>query len=302
MIFDKKGFTLIELLVVISIIGILAAALVVSMPKVSQRARDMKCKANLKNLAQAALTYSVQNEAFPYANPGEWHNVGKLGGRSSVIYYDQKAWVNWTGSGYWMTAIGGKKERGTFNSQVGLMTMPQLSGDLAYDALTNGVLWSYVGKDASTYCCPAFKKAAKRQGITDLWRSYVMNYHFHHHSGFGGFHWHLDFTKTMDLVPGRGNKIARNAETVLMFAELPMDDIDTSLEGGDGKLDPDNDNEYIGFNHKVGKRNVSHVAYADGHVGALLEPSGGSQSDLVDLTSQLCNGEEIDISLLRDMH
>ena len=292
MIFDRKGFTLVELLVVISIIGVLAAALVVSMPKVSQRARDMKCKANLKNIAQAALTFSIQNEVFPHAHPGEWTTTGRLNGRVGVIYSEQKAWVNWTGNGVWRN----------LNSQRGMMTMPQLTGDLAYDALTNGVLWTYVGKDASTYCCPAYKKAAKKQGITDLWRSYVMNYHFHHHTGSGGFHEHEDFTKTMDLVPGSGNRIPRNAEAVLMFAELPMDDIDTSLEGGDGKLDPDNDDEYIGFNHQVGKRNVSHVAYADGHVGPLLEPSGGSQSDLIALTSQLCNGEEIDIALLRDMH
>ncbi len=285
MIFDRKGFTLIELLVVMSIIGVLAAALVVSMPKVSQRARDMKCKANLKNIAQATLTYSVQKESFPHAHPGEYKRPGKLNGRFGVIYQETKAWVNWTGNGVWAN----------FSSQRGMMTMPQLSGDLAYDALTNGVLWSFIGKDASTYCCPAFKKAAKRQGVTDLWRSYVMNYRFHWHGEGQGFHWHKDFT-------WNGDGIQRSAATVLMYAELPMDEIDTSEEGGDGKLDPDNDDEYIGFNHQVGKRNISHVAYADGHVGVLLEPSSGSQSDLIDLTSQLCNGEEIDISLLWDMH
>lgn len=286
MIFNRKGFTLIELLVVISIIGVLAAALVVSMPKVSERARDMKCKANLKNIAQATLTYSVQHEVFPHAHPGEHRQPGTWNGQPRIIHYETKAWVNWTGNGRWPN----------ISSQRAQMTMPKLTGNLAYDAITNGVIWSFVGKDASTYCCPAFRKAAKKQGLTDLWRSYVMNYHFHwHRADSSGFHRYEDFTWNKDGIP-------RSAETVLMYAELPLERIDESENGGDGKLDPDNHDEHIGFNHRVGKRKISHVVYADGHVGVLLEPSGGSKNDLKDLTSQLCWGKEIDISLLRAMH
>jgi len=284
MIFEKKGFTLVELLVVMSIIGILAAALVVSMPKVSERARDMKCKANLKNLAQASLAYSIQHEHFPRAYPGEDINAS-VNSRTGVMYYEDRGWVNWTGNGEWPNA----------DSQKSKMTLPKLTGDLAFESLTNGVVWSFAGKEASTFCCPAFAKAARVQGLTDIWRSYVMNYLFHWHGTSVGFNEHQDFTNDQDGVQ-------RSAETVLMFAELPMDDIDTSEEGGDGKLDPDNDDEYIGFNHRVGKRNISHVVYADGHVGVLLEPSSKSQTDLRELTTQLCWGKEIDRALLREMH
>lgn len=280
MILSKKGFTLVELLVVMSIISVLAAALIVSIPKVTERARDMKCKANLRNLSQAAQTFAIQNEHYPRAHPGEYKHLTSSG----VRYSELSAWVNWTGNGRWPNR----------DSQRSQMTMPMLSTDLAYDALTNGTLWSLTGKQVSSYLCPAFKKAAITQGLKDVRRSYVMNHYFHWHGGGSGFYWHGDFTRTW-------GGIQRSAETVLMFAELPMDQIDTSEEGGDGKLDPENDNEHIGFNHHVGKRNIAHVVYADGHVGVLLEPENSSKSELVELSKQLCQGDEIDRSLLQEM-
>ncbi len=280
MILDKRGFTLIELLVVMSIIGILSAALVVSMPKVSERARDMKCKSNLRSLAQATLTYAIGREHFPWAQPHENRNFD----RGGVRYYDVKAWVNWTGNGVWPNR----------SSQRSMMTLPKLDGDLAYTAITNGTIWSLTGKDASIYLCPAFKKQAVVQGMDKIWRSYAMNRYFRWHGGSGsGFHWHSDFTRDWGGVQ-------RSAETVLMFAELPADDIDISEKGGDGQLNPDDD-EHIGFNHRVGKRNISHVVYADGHVGVLLQPAGGSKKDLVELTKQLCLGKPIERALLREM-
>ena len=280
MVLRKNGFTLIELLVVMAIIGILAAALVVSMPKLSERARDMKCKANLRNLAQATEAYAINTEHYPHAHPGENRHFTTGG----IRYYEVKAWVNWTGDGKWSAP----------NTQRPLMTMPKLNGDEGFEALTNGVLWGLAGKKASVYLCPAFKKAAITQGMHDVWRSYVMNHRFHWHGGNGSaFYWHSDFTRDW------GN-VQRSAETVLMYAELPADDIETTEEWGDGKLDP-GDDDVIGFNHRVGKRNIGHVVFADGHVGVLLEPAGGSDSDLKKLTTQLCNGEPVDISLLKKM-
>ncbi|MFO7937598.1 MAG: type II secretion system protein [Kiritimatiellia bacterium] len=283
--FSKKGFTLVELLIVMSIIGILAAALVVSMPKVSERARDMKCKTNLRNLAQASLAYAVQNGAFPLASPTE--NVSVDSNNSGELRYTEvKGWVNWTGAATWPSS----------SKQFGQMSLPQMTGDLAFNSITNGSLWSYTSKDASIYCCPAFKKQAKADGMEEVWRSYVMNYYFRWHGQSSlGFHRHNDFAFDLD-------GISRTAETVLMFAELPKNDIDTSPEGGDGRLDPENADEYIGFNHRVGKRNISHIAYADGHVGVLMEPLGGAKSDLKELTEYLCLGDEVDRSLLRSMH
>jgi len=54
-----KGFTLVELLVVISILGVLAAALTTQVGRTRASGQAVRCKANLKNLAQAALSYAV---------------------------------------------------------------------------------------------------------------------------------------------------------------------------------------------------------------------------------------------------
>ncbi len=63
----KQGFTLIELLIVITIIGILAVALV---PRISQgpaRARDVQRKADLQNLASSMELYYSDYGFYPSA-------------------------------------------------------------------------------------------------------------------------------------------------------------------------------------------------------------------------------------------
>src|SRR5205807_2772109 len=63
----RSGFTLIELLVVIAIIAILAAILFPVFAKAREKARQISCVSNLKNLTAAVLMY-VQDydENMPY--------------------------------------------------------------------------------------------------------------------------------------------------------------------------------------------------------------------------------------------
>ena len=60
-----KGFTLIELLIVITIIGILAAALLPSVLNAPARARDAARVADLSKISSALETYNADNGKYP---------------------------------------------------------------------------------------------------------------------------------------------------------------------------------------------------------------------------------------------
>ncbi|BDI30969.1 hypothetical protein CCAX7_30200 [Capsulimonas corticalis] len=67
---SRFGFTLIELLVVIAIIAILAAILFPVFAKAREKARQISCASNLKQLSIAMLQYTQDNdEMFPLGQP-----------------------------------------------------------------------------------------------------------------------------------------------------------------------------------------------------------------------------------------
>jgi prepilin-type N-terminal cleavage/methylation domain-containing protein len=64
----RSGFTLIELLVVIAIIAILMAILMPALQRVKEQAREMACRANLRQYGIAQSIYLDDNDGrYPYA-------------------------------------------------------------------------------------------------------------------------------------------------------------------------------------------------------------------------------------------
>ncbi len=290
MLFKKKlGFTLIELLVVIAILGILAAALTSQVTKAKSSGQTLRCKANLRNLAQAAQSYAFETKHMPWAGSMQVLYPTQVDGRYIAHYHEHKGWVGWVGGGKWTSKDAQDMETSSFY------------GNNAYDSLTNGTLWEIVGKDVATYVCDTHKQAASKKGLEKIHRSYVMNAYFGYEDKEPPET--KDVFRWLDALSTSGN-----AANLLLFAELPADNIDTSEDGADSVLQTTITSyvspatrEQIGFNHRVANRNVAHVAFADGHVDALIEPEGGNKTDCQELTRQLCNGEEIEIELRKKM-
>ncbi|MBD3293195.1 MAG: DUF1559 domain-containing protein [Armatimonadia bacterium] len=90
----RGGFTLIEMLVVVAIIAILAAILFPTFSRAMEKARQVTCASNLKQIGLAFLMYaSDHDDMFP--NPGGVSAVSADGGWE----YPQNGWVQSGGTG-----------------------------------------------------------------------------------------------------------------------------------------------------------------------------------------------------------
>lgn len=176
----QRSFTLVEILVVIAIIAALAGLLFPAFGRAREKARQVQCKANLRNLQIAVMNYANdQDGALPFAGSfelkdadGHWHKfIGWVSwtnyppyppGRN---YHDQSKWKSYMVERWW--------------------------GRGCIDSITNGTLWPYTGKNLKIYLCPTFAREEvcgrvfpdgsaydKKRGNLPM-RSYVMSCYFH---------------------------------------------------------------------------------------------------------------------------
>lgn len=91
----KKGFTLIELLVVISIIGLLATVVLVSLNSARAKARDARRLADMKTIITALEMYYSDYNEYPEENSsnGSWEHSYEDGG-DFIDFLQDRGYIN----------------------------------------------------------------------------------------------------------------------------------------------------------------------------------------------------------------
>ena len=284
---SRPGFSLFELIVVIGIIAILVGVLIGSFGGGIEAARAAKCLSNMRNLAvswSGGRAGSQEHLAI---------EVQMGGGAVRNSYYEEKGWISSDTQGLYPS-----QSHQTF-SPIGLYEKDRTRIDYA---ITNGWMYSKIGRDDSSYVCPVHAKKKAANGRPG-W-SYLMNAYFGWDSAQGDKAFVTD-----GCVSKTG---LTSADRLLLFAEIPFQGVgDWFPDDTGGSTDTDailqyvgcdkaptvsgsgtDGNENIGGNHKTGKRWCAHVAFADGHTEKLVVQDIES-SNLKELTTWLCTGKPV---------
>lgn len=238
---SKSAFTLVEMLVVIAIISLVAMALSSAVRGAQRTANAAKCQAHMKNLHTAAVAFLADNGCYPKASSYETMSRSPSG----KAFHEHVGWVSWVPKG------GGKRrdangktpwQKGNDKSHADKFYFPANFDKNMLQAVSEGSLYKYVGKDPMTFRCPQHRSS--KEGAT-IYLSYAMNSWFYSHSRLYNEYWELvdnghpatGSRTTIDFTKQKENVGVPSRMALFIEMEDAEDDSSSGREGqsGDGK-------------------------------------------------------------------
>ena len=175
------------MLVVIAIISLVAMALSTAVRGAQRTANAAKCQANLKNLHTAALAFLADKGCYPKASSYELMSRSPSG----KTFHEHVGWVSWVPKdGSKRRDDSGKTpwKKDSDQSHAAKFYFPGNFDKNMLQAVSEGSLYKYVGKDPMTYRCPQHRfvkqstSSKKKDASTTIYLSYAMNSWFYSHS------------------------------------------------------------------------------------------------------------------------
>lgn len=274
----RSAFTLVELLVVIVIIALVATAVARAITGARRQARATKCQANLRNLHTAVVAYMADKGHYPHASSYEiyqtWFDKG--GKKESFIEY--RGWVSWIPEKGTRRDQDGKTpwQKEPSKSHAADFFYPTATDVRMREAIENGALFKYVGKDFSTFRCPEHMKTDGG----DVHLAYAMNSWFYSHNCRA-----VNSRSAHDLAAIDSSRMALFIEQTDATSSSEKErtgqngkeQVKQSVWEGDGcwesGWDPKNPPpvEVGRFGHRKTNKNYGHVVFVDGHVASICE-------------------------------
>ncbi len=233
-----RGFTLIELLVVMAILSILMALLLPAIQTAKEKAREGRCKQNMRSIAIAMMTFaSDHDEHFPAA------------GRC-----DSNTEWDWTWGGNVISVptvdpAAAKRIEIEKGSLWNYMTSYPRVGPYG-DPKARGMRdeW-YASPDKNPYLCPSVGPVGRKRGC-----SYAMNHQLD-----------LGVSNQPGMLGAKISQIRSQSQKVL-FVDEPESTINDGLFVPQG-----HENDVTNFSQWLKHSSGANVAYCDAHIGWIEE-------------------------------